>query len=83
MADWTTDAACRDYDPEWWFIDGQGADAKAMRTAAKRICGACAVRIRCLDWAITTATRYGIWGGLDDDERHSTHASVGGAEGAA
>jgi len=37
-------------------------------TQARQICAACAVRDDCLGYAIS-ADEFGIWGGLDQDER--------------
>lgn len=35
----------------------------------KAICDACPVRAECRDWALATREPYGIWGGLDEEER--------------
>ncbi len=43
----------------------------AREHRAKQICEACPVRQRCLEHAVDTDERYGIWGGLDQDERRS------------
>lgn len=39
-------------------------------TQARQICAACAVRDDCLGYAIG-ADEFGIWGGLDQDERRN------------
>ena len=39
-------------------------------TEARRICGTCAVRSDCLKYA-TEADEFGIWGGLDQQERRN------------
>src|SRR5690606_28703763 len=36
---------------------------------AKAVCGPCPVRDACLTHALTHDERYGVWGGLDTDER--------------
>ena len=36
---------------------------------AKRVCGQCAVRSACLDFALATNQDSGIWGGLSEEER--------------
>jgi WhiB family redox-sensing transcriptional regulator len=41
----------------------------ARERRAKSICAACPVRLRCLEYAIAADERYGIWGGLNNDER--------------
>jgi len=38
---------------------------------AKAVCAACPVVAECLDDAMQRGERYGIWGGLDPDERQS------------
>lgn len=35
----------------------------------KAICRACPVRAECLDWALATREPFGIWGGLNEEER--------------
>jgi WhiB family redox-sensing transcriptional regulator len=36
---------------------------------AKAICARCAIRRRCLDFALDTRQPDGIWGGASEDER--------------
>ena len=44
--------------------------AKAEREQrAKEVCASCMVRQPCLEQALATGERYGIWGGLTDTER--------------
>jgi len=43
----------------------------ARERRAKQVCAGCPVRARCLDHAIVTDERYGIWGGLNQEERRS------------
>lgn len=61
-----SDRACLGVDPETFFpvYSGHSAEEKA-----KRICAGCPVREGCLDFAIDTGQQYGIWGGLNQDER--------------
>lgn len=40
---------------------------------AKRICGRCGVRARCLEAALAHDERYGVWGGLGEKERRPLH----------
>lgn len=59
------DALCAQADPDAWFPEHGGGPA----TAARRICGRCPVRAECLDYALARREQYGIWGGLNIDER--------------
>lgn len=65
---WMVEAACRtgDVDPAWWFPD-RGPVNDGWR--ARQICATCPVRVECLDYAVETGQRYGIWGGLGEKER--------------
>lgn len=42
---------------------------------AKAVCAACPVRTDCLEQALLSGERYGIWGGLTDTERSRLLAS--------
>jgi WhiB family redox-sensing transcriptional regulator len=61
------DANCRDMDAEDFFAEPQ-RDREAYNRA-KRACEACVIRGRCLDYALKAPEQYGIWGGLDANER--------------
>ena len=41
----------------------------ARERRAKAVCATCPVRVDCLQHAVASDERYGIWGGLTDDER--------------
>ncbi len=61
---WRHQAACRGLDPEVFFpSDEEPADA------AKAVCVRCPVRQPCLDWALATREREGVWGGCDERDR--------------
>ncbi len=70
--DWRAHAACRQADPRLFFPAGA-----AQAGGAKRICAGCPVRGMCLDWALTTGRRAGVWGGLAEDERLALSRSAG------
>lgn len=65
---WVKDAACRDVDPDIFFV---------YIEAGKAFCNGggnsapCPVRDECLEYAVTANERYGVWGGLDEMERRS------------
>ena len=40
---------------------------------AKRICSKCCIRVDCLDYSIRNDERFGVWGGMDHDERGFFH----------
>lgn len=65
---WMQRGACQDVDDtDVMFPDRD----RAGRVAAKAICRRCPsdVRAACLEYAIANGERFGIWGGLDEDER--------------
>ena len=45
----------------------------AREERAKEICRSCPVRTDCLDHALTSNERYGIWGGTTENERKHLH----------
>lgn len=68
--DWQGDAACRDADPERFYILGP------MPADVRAICNSCPVQRQCLDFAMrvegdeaSTARRFGVWGGTTAIER--------------
>ncbi|WP_245161058.1 WhiB family transcriptional regulator [Blastococcus sp. CT_GayMR16] len=61
---WRQDALCAETDPEAFFPEKGGSTREA-----KRVCTGCAVRVECLESALTNDERFGIWGGLSERER--------------
>jgi WhiB family transcriptional regulator, redox-sensing transcriptional regulator len=61
---WRQRAACRGLDPEIFYPP---SDEEADE--AKGVCATCQVRQPCLDWALSTRERDGVWGGLTERER--------------
>ncbi|MGX5653675.1 WhiB family transcriptional regulator [Geodermatophilus nigrescens] len=57
-------------DYERWFPSdtSRSARRKALQEA-KEGCGGCPVRSECLEYALTSNRKYGIWGGLSERER--------------
>jgi WhiB family redox-sensing transcriptional regulator len=77
-ASWRDDALCAQVDTGDIFYPPKGASSRD----AKRLCGLCEVRQQCLDFALTTEERYGIWGGLSERERRRIRqATVGHPKG--
>lgn len=61
---WRQAAACRGLDPEIFY---PSTDEEA--DVAKGICGQCAVRETCLEHALGSRERDGVWGGATEKER--------------
>jgi WhiB family transcriptional regulator, redox-sensing transcriptional regulator len=74
--DWHARAACRTADPELFFSEGTAGPARQATARAKRICSACPVRARCLDWALRYGAAYGIWGGQTEEERRTLRVTL-------
>jgi WhiB family transcriptional regulator, redox-sensing transcriptional regulator len=69
LGDWWSLAACRAADPELFFpVSGVGHGACEV-SRAKAICARCAIRQRCLEYALETRQPDGIWGGASEAER--------------
>ncbi|WP_289008025.1 WhiB family transcriptional regulator [uncultured Thermomonospora sp.] len=71
---WRNNAACLGVDPDLFFPPQGGATNGAE---AKQICGGCPVQAECLDYAVTTAQKYGIWGGTNERERREIRKQRG------
>jgi WhiB family redox-sensing transcriptional regulator len=61
---WHDLANCRGADPDLFFPE-RGASTRT----AKSICRQCAVRDECLEFAIISSEKFGIWGALSERER--------------
>jgi WhiB family transcriptional regulator, redox-sensing transcriptional regulator len=67
---WSDDAACRGVETAVFFpVGANGVPTKTEAEYAKRYCGPCPVRGECLTHALTKREDYGVWGGLDENER--------------
>lgn len=72
---WMTDAACGRVAEDLWFpphLEGAGRHSKEDKAAeakARAVCAGCAVRERCLAFALELNVSGGIWGGLTPAER--------------
>jgi WhiB family redox-sensing transcriptional regulator len=60
------DALCAQVDTELFFPE-KGSSVRI----AKTVCRRCDVRKECLDYAISTGERFGVWGGKTERERRS------------
>lgn len=71
-AAWRRRAACAlRLDLDW--IEPTNDDA----TECRRICTTCPVAVDCLRASLTAGEPWGIWGGLDEDERAAVAAAIG------
>lgn len=61
---WRQRAACQGVDPEIFY---PVSDEEAEQALA--ICGSCPVREPCLEYALTSREREGVWGGATERER--------------
>lgn len=69
--EWQYEGACRTTDPETFFSPDaeRGPRRRRREAAAKALCAVCPVRQACLDHALAVREPYGVWGGLNINER--------------
>ena len=63
---WRNAAACRGLDP---LIFYPVTDDEAEAEPAKSVCAECAVREACLEFALGSREKEGVWGGATERER--------------
>jgi len=68
---WMADGLCAQVDPELFY-----PEAGESNREAKRVCGGCEVRVKCLAYALAHRERFGVWGGLSERERRRMHRPV-------
>lgn len=66
---WRDDAACRNTDPDLFFPVGSAGEAAEEARAAIAMCRRCPVRENCLEFAMVTNQRDGIWGAASEEDR--------------
>ena len=70
---WMDGAACAGKPVEWWFPNSVENWQGQMR-AALALCSTCPVQAECLQFALDSDDRHGIFGGLLPHERYAiTH----------
>jgi WhiB family redox-sensing transcriptional regulator len=69
LADWKKKAACAGYPNSLFFPPSDAATTRVEK--AKAVCATCQVGEECLEYALETNQRAGIWGGATEDERKS------------
>ena len=66
---WAGTPACASVsDPELFF---PLVETSAAGAAAKAVCAGCELRVRCLEYALSSGMPAGIWGGLTTTEREA------------
>jgi len=70
VADWRAHAACAGY-PNTLFFPSVDATDESSIERAKAVCRVCPVIDACLEYALETNQRSGIWGGTSEKERKS------------
>lgn len=63
---WRNQAACQGIDVELFYPT---AEDDIAAEPAKAVCDNCGVRFACLEWALSTREREGVWGGHTERER--------------
>lgn len=79
---WQEKAACRGPQAAVFFPPPQFErkdEREEREVRAKAICGQCAVRQPCLEFAIAIREQHGIWGGLNELERKDYAAAQAAA----
>ncbi|MGH3295601.1 MAG: WhiB family transcriptional regulator [Trebonia sp.] len=66
---WRAASACLNADPDIFFPVAVGTAAGTQVSRALRICQDCTVRQHCLDFAMQSGEKEGIWGGTTPEER--------------
>ena len=69
LADWRDEAACAGQPDDLFFPRGDDDHVASRVAKAKEICAVCPVSDACLQYALETNQRPGIWGGLTEEER--------------
>lgn len=67
--DWRAASACLNADPDLFFPIAVGTAVSKQVSRALRICEGCLVKQQCLDFAVRSGEKDGIWGGTTPEER--------------
>lgn len=70
---WQYEGACNNYNPETFYLpfNARADEKRQLIKEAKAICKTCPVIKECLDFALNTEERFGVWGGLSAEERQT------------
>ena len=61
---WQERSACYGIDPDVFFPISEEEAGPALA-----FCSGCSIRDECLSWALKNGERYGVWGGLTEQQR--------------
>jgi WhiB family redox-sensing transcriptional regulator len=77
--DWADEGACKGKSKVFFPSGECGSNAVSpeVTAAAKAVCRRCPVQEPCLEFALATGERFGVWGGLDVGERRRLSAMSG------
>ena len=67
MNDWRASANCQGMSPGLFFPEKGNCEQQIKE--ARAVCAGCEVRSECLEEAMASGTRFGLWGGLTTQER--------------
>ena len=70
---WREAAECREADTAVFFPD---TNHRSETVQAKALCGGCVVRALCLNEALSSNQRHGVWGGMTPSERDAYQQSL-------
>ncbi|MGN6334150.1 MAG: WhiB family transcriptional regulator [Motilibacteraceae bacterium] len=78
---WQEEAACRGADPRLFFPkdDERGTARRTRQQAAAAFCNRCEVRRSCLEHALRSGERYGVWGGYEQGRLREMLGEGGGS----
>jgi WhiB family redox-sensing transcriptional regulator len=65
---WADDGECRNIDPEYFF-DDHDTEADFPNPTAYLACSRCMIQSQCLQWALDTDEKHGVWGGMTRRQR--------------
>jgi WhiB family redox-sensing transcriptional regulator len=63
---WRDVGACKGLEPDVFYPDPEDDDEAEV---AKAVCGTCSVRAACLEYALSSREKEGVWGGATERER--------------
>ena len=71
MEGWWAGAACEGLDTYLFFPERGKSNRRA-----KQLCMECPVIDDCLEYAMKTRQKYGVWGGLGEEQRRKLHEEI-------